>query len=116
MLPVEVLAVLALATYRAARIATVDTISDPFREILRRWAWDDDNAQQATDGNYYAVPRAPWRTWVNELVTCPLCFGVWTAALLYVLWRWSGSPAVQAGIVVLALAGAQCFLASRTDA
>lgn len=115
LLPIEVLAILALATYRAARIPTKDTISEPFREKLYQWAWDDEHpVRQGND--WVASPRAPWRTYVHELITCPLCFGVWTAALLYVLWRWSGSPAVQSAIVILALAGVQCFLASRQDA
>lgn len=108
--------VIALATYRVARIVTTDSISLPFRERLYGWAWDDDHAVTGADGLPYATPRAAWRTWVHDLFTCALCFGVWTAAGLYALWRWSDSPAVRSGIVVLALAGLQCFLASRADA
>lgn len=111
--------VVALASYRGARIVTKDTLTEPFREKLYAWTWDDTKPVQhgtGSEAEWVASARAGWRTYVYELLTCPLCFGVWTAAGLYVLWRWSGSPAVRSGIVILALAGVQCFLASRTDA
>lgn len=117
MLPLGVLAVLALASYRATRLMTDDTLTLPLRDRLYRWAWDDEHpvANRET-GQLEPRPRAPLRTYVYELVTCSWCLGVWVAALLYVLWRWSSWAPVRYGIVVLALAGAQGFVASRRDA
>lgn len=102
------LVVVALATYRAARIVALDTITDQPRDALYRWAYVVERGQERA--------RAAWRTYVYALVSCPLCVGVWIAAGFYVLWCWSGSSAVRSALVVLALAGAQCFLATRTDA
>lgn len=107
--------VVGLATYRLARIVTLDTISQPFRDSLFRWAYDVNNPVEV-DGERIASPRGPIRVWVYDLASCPLCAGVWIAAGLYVLWRWSDSDAVRSGIVILAAAGVQCFLASRADA
>lgn len=116
----EVLVVLALATYRVARIIAEDTISEPARERMYRWAWDDAHPDESVDDDgkrvLLAHPRAAWRTWVHGLFTCPLCIGVWTAAALYALWRFVDWEPVNVAIVMLAIAGLQCFLATRADA
>jgi hypothetical protein len=111
---------LALAAYRMARVVTTDSISLAFRERLYRWTWDDTNpeVQREPDGTEVFVPkaRAPWRTYAYELFTCPLCLGFWAAAAVYSAWRWWDTDAVHAVIAVFAIAGLQCFLATREGA
>lgn len=95
-----------LAAYRIARVVTQDSISLDFRRALRRWAWRDDDGDPPV-GDWVSA----WRSYVYVLLTCPLCLGVWVAALVYVAWvnwSWSHPP-----LVVMAIAGAQCFLATR---
>jgi Protein of unknown function (DUF1360) len=87
-----------LATFRAARIVSRDTITEPLRESLTAWAWDTEPTPPA--------PRAPWRTWIVELCTCSLCISVWIAAAFYCAWRWGGVVA-HGFIAVLAIAGLQ---------
>lgn len=109
--------VVALAAYRLTRIVTLDTISDPFRARLHRWAWNDDDPVEGVDDEgrpaFFARPRAAWRTWVDGLVTCPLCLGVWVSAATYAAWRWWDVAPVRAVIAIFAVAGLQCFLASK---
>ena len=120
--------VVALASYRAARIVATDTISDAFRDRVYRFAWADPDDPRYLDlgpapGEAHVVgdrilpkPVAPWRTYVYGLVSCPLCIGVWIAAAFYVAWRWWDWMPVRALLVILAIAGVQCFLATRQDA
>lgn len=109
------LIVVALAAYRVARLVALDTISLPFRERLFSFAYDEEHPVEG-DGEWVAAPRAGWRTWLYDLFTCPLCVGVWVSAGLYAAWRWWDTDPVRAVIVVLAVAGAQCFLATREGA
>lgn len=108
--------VLALAAYRIARVPTKDSISLAWRERLYAWAWDDENAevQHTADGDVF-VPksRGSVRSYVYELLTCPLCLGVWVAAAVYSAWRWWDTDAVHAVIAIFAVAGLQCFLALK---
>jgi hypothetical protein len=108
--------VVALAAYRLARIVAEDAISDVFREHVYEWAWDEQ--VDVVMGQEVATPvaRAAWRTYVYALVSCPLCLGVWFAAGLYVVWRWWTWMPAQAFVIVLAIAGLQCFLATREGA
>jgi hypothetical protein len=75
--PLE-LAVDVLATYRLTRLATVDVISEPWRQaVLRRAGLDtpaDDarSAQEVVEGTT-DPPR------LATLVTCRWCAGVWIA-------------------------------------
>lgn len=109
---------LAFAAYRLTRIVTTDTISLPFRERLYRFAWsDEDGTVETREKGKVLVPkaRAAWRTYLYELLTCPLCLGVWVAAGVYSAWRWWDTDAVHAFIAIFAVAGAQCFLQMRED-
>lgn len=114
------LLVVVFASYRLTRIVTTDTITTNLRDRLFRWAWSDSEADGAvrrrvsdTEDEIIPAARAPWRTYVNELVTCPWCFGVWVSAAVYSLWRWVDWMPLHAALVILAVAGAQGFLASR---
>lgn len=111
--------IVSLAAYRLTRVVTTDTISDPFRDRVYRWAWNDDETVEIVDDQGRKVraptPRAGWRTWVYGLVSCPLCFGVWVSAGTYSAWRWWDTGAVRAVIAAFAVAGLQCFLAAKED-
>lgn len=114
----SILVVLALAAFRATRLVAEDTISDPFRSRLFRWAWDDENL--VDDGHGHQVPTARtrhgaaderrlfdgWRTWVWMLFTCQWCLGVWISTAVYCAWRWGGDVALSI-LAVLAIAGLQ---------
>lgn len=105
----ETLVVLAFAAYRATRIFTKDSITSDLRARLYAWAWNDDHGQAADP-----IARSPMRTYVYEGLTCSFCLGVWVSLALYLLWR--HAPDARGLIVVLAVAGGQALLASRTDA
>lgn len=77
---------------------TRDTLTVDWRDALARWA--------TRDGDW----RNAFRSYVHELLTCPLCLGVWVSGAVYSLWRWCG-PGARALVVVLAVAGVQCALA-----
>ena len=103
-----VFVVLALASYRIARIATEDSLTLDWRRGLRRWAWTED-AGDPPVGDW----RSPTRSYIYVLLTCPLCLSVWIAALAYVAWinwSWSHPP-----LVIMAIAGLQAFLALKED-
>ena len=105
-----VVVVLALAAFRLTRLATTDTITDPWRGWLFRWAWDAENPTDDGDGHMVPTARAGWRTWAWTLATCQWCLGVWLALGVYAGWRWGGDVA-RAVVVVFAIAGAQGALA-----
>lgn len=101
MLDLQAIAVLAFATYRIAQLVTTDTLTEPFRNRLWAWAWIMDADQGSPR------PRAAWRTWVDNMLTCAQCIGVWTAGGLYALWdhwhaaRWVITIAAVAGLASL---------------
>ena len=96
--------VLALAAFRATRVVTTDTISVPFRDRLYSFAWDDEHPIEQ-DGQQVPAVRAPWRTWLYELFTCPFCLSMYPAAVATIVtdhyysiplpWFWW--PAIAAG-------------------
>lgn len=97
---------IALATYRVARLIAVDTLTLEVRAWFYRFAWKDQPAGPAE-------ARGAARTYLYELVTCPFCVGVWAAFALFGLWvhvRW-----FHWLIAVLAIAGAQAFLQSLPE-
>lgn len=100
------LVISALAAYRATRIFTRDSITDPWRDRLFEWAWDDSSGQ--------TQPRNALRTYVYELLTCPMCLGVWFAAGAYVTYRYWDNTVTRGVLYVLAIAGLQC-IAARGD-
>lgn len=126
------LLIVALAAYRITRIITTDSISEPARERIYRWAWVEPDEVLA-----YAVAQERWageslpfqtdaddpppplprrgglRTWLNQLVQCAWCMGVWVSAGTYAVWRWWTWEPVHVLIVMLAVAGVQGWLQSR---
>lgn len=116
------LVVVALATYRAVRIFTDDSISHTWRAVLYRWAWCDPadpdypRARPLLDEHNNALPisRGPVRVYLNDFATCPYCLGVWAAAVCYWLWR-ADVEWLRVLLVVLAIAGVQTFLQLRDE-
>lgn len=125
------LLLLVLAAYRLTRILTTDSISEAARDRLYHWAWIEQGEpgyeaaylharmlDQDTDGTQ-PLPRASWRTYVNELGNCPWCMGVWVSYALTAWWAWGWRDGMQVTVFLvtgLAVAGGQGFLASRRDA
>lgn len=116
--------ILALATYRAARLVTTDSLTDSLRERVKEWAWDSENARAEPDERgqitYVPIPRGgAWRTYAYELIRCPHCMGVWFAFAAVLIFHWyAGSPDWSFGawiVYVAAVAGAQSALASFTS-
>lgn len=121
------LAVCILAAYRITRVVTEDSITDAPRDRIYHWAWvepGDGVAYQMFASRYdgepgQPVPRAPWRTYVNELVNCPWCMGVWVSFAVTAFWAWvvrDGIAVAAYLVVAAAVAGGQGFVASRKDA
>lgn len=106
-----VIVVLALATYRLARLVAVDSLFLGFRDKVYAFAWSD--RFPTGEPRPTAVALAAWRTYVYDLVTCPHCLGVWFAVVVYCAWRWGGDVALGI-LAVIAIAGAQSALASFT--
>lgn len=89
-------AVDALAAYRLTRLVTTDTITAPLRERARWWSTTGSPAVQPLPGE-----TSP-RPWVEELLGCSWCIGVWAAFAVRVLPRWvrrSLACAAAAGIL-----------------
>lgn len=107
-LPFVAVLVLALATYRAARLVSVDAISEGFRSRIYDWAWDDDGLPM-----HEPVARGRVREWLWDLVDCPYCVGVWIGAGLILVWQsWEWG---RWGVILLAVTGLQAFLQSLSE-
>ena len=103
---------IALASYRIARAITVDTISAAARGRVYRWAWDDDTPIPIPGTTEYSpTARGSVRTYLFDLVSCPVCMGVWVSAAVYATWRWWANDVTHAVIAIFAVAGLQCLLA-----
>lgn len=93
-----VVVILGLVVYRAARVLTVDKISQPWRDWLLR------QVQHAG-----AETRSAAR-WAYTLLTCPWCLGIYLSALVVAFYslvvadRWLGW---EYPLGLLAVAGAQ---------
>lgn len=94
------LALAVFATFRLARLVTRDTIMEPFRLTVGRWA-SGSNARS-------------FRWMIAELVNCPYCTGVWVSLVLAYFVAYPNQVA-DAFLVVLAIAGGQMFLQDRSN-
>jgi len=88
--------IIALATYRVIRLFINDAVTKFFREQF----WDTKESR----GKILLVkPESGPRRTIADLLSCPWCFGVWSAALVtffYLL-----TPYAQFPVLILALAG-----------
>ncbi|WP_329368750.1 DUF1360 domain-containing protein [Streptomyces sp. NBC_00669] len=106
MLPLAVLALLALAAYRATHLVVHDSIGDPVRDRLFTW--------------HAARPDSPARTALITLISCTYCAGWWIsgaalAAYLLATDQWTTAPLVVHGVQWLAVAGGQALLNRWND-
>jgi hypothetical protein len=75
-LPAGDLALATIATFRASRLVTEASVTAPLRAPFTRYAGKggpgevDEQVQEPEGGHRHAV---------GELLTCPYCFGMWTA-------------------------------------
>jgi hypothetical protein len=95
------IALCSLAAFRLTRLFVYDAIMKFFREMFY-------NAEMMNgEVVLYKPVRGPRRT-VADLVSCPWCFGMWSAAFVvffYLLTPWAYVP-----IVFLAVAGVGSFI------
>lgn len=101
MIGIPVLAVLALAGYRATQLVVWDSITDPLRDRIIDW--------QARR------PESSLRAALVTLITCVYCSGWWLsgavlAAYLLATGTWTGVPLVVHGLEWLAVAGGAVLL------
>lgn len=109
-----VLVAIGLAAFRLTRLVTNDSITKRFRDRLYTWAWDDEHTVPSDDGYLDPTPRAAWRTYLHELLTCPYCFGVWVSVGTYLVWDHGGDVG-HSIVAVAAVAGAQAIAAHVTS-
>lgn len=96
-----------LAAYRAVRVWDRDKIALDVRDRVLRWVIDVDETFQPR-GNVERGTRAyARRQWLDELLHCPYCLGVWVAAACAVLER---NRLTRVLVVALAGAGLQALL------
>lgn len=111
--PGWVVAVLVLAAWRMAWLIAKDRVTMPLRERVYDFAWRAPDVAPVRgpddDQPVTMIPRAAWRTWLFELVRCPLCVGIYASAIVYACWRWGDVPG-RAFVVILGVAGGQALL------
>ncbi|MEU9576267.1 DUF1360 domain-containing protein [Streptomyces chilikensis] len=105
MLSLTALAVLGFAGYRATRVVTGDSITDPLRERLIDW--------------HGAKPESTAREAVLTLATCTYCAGWWLSGLVLAAYllasgAWHTAPVLVHGVEWLGVAGVQALL-SRAE-
>jgi hypothetical protein len=113
-----------LATYRLTRLWLYDQIAEPTRDWVlckidgrsRVEMTDDGLSVQVTEaGDVIWHQPSGWRRWLNDLLTCQWCLGIWVAFgvtlawSLYTDWWTDWTDAVPYVLVSLALAAAQSF-------
>lgn len=101
MIGIPVLAVLALAGYRATQLAVWDSILDPARNRVMDW--------QARR------PDSSLRAAVLTLITCVYCAGWWLSGAVLALYltttgTWHGTPVAVHALEWLAVAGGAVLL------
>jgi hypothetical protein len=69
------LATLGLATYRAGRLIAYDRVSEPLREPFTETKPDEYGAGENVEAEGAGIRKA-----LGELISCPSCAGMWSAA------------------------------------
>ncbi|MFF2964240.1 DUF1360 domain-containing protein [Streptomyces sp. NPDC057963] len=106
MITLLVLAVLAVAAYRATQLVVHDTLLDLVRDRVHAW--------------HAARPASALRTGVITLISCTYCAGWWLsgailATYLFATGSWDTAPALVHGIEWFAVAGGQALLNRHDD-
>lgn len=98
-LPIPILALLVLASYRLSRIAVEDTVFDRPRSAIVRWA-----------------DRRRWTQFIGGILSCTWCGGWWISVTLYAVWAATAGSGNHANVehiaAAAAVAGGQGLLSS----
>jgi hypothetical protein len=93
---------LVLASYRLTRLLVYDKITSFVRRPFIEEVEDDENDGSTTI--YIKIKGTGFRAWIGELLSCHWCTGIWSSAILYVLFMvwplWT-----EPFILILAIAG-----------
>lgn len=114
------------AVHRLVRLVTKDTITQPYRERIIRWAYGNRGGRVSMTGPGHRGPSA-WQDHVEDdrakdkriprladLMTCRWCAGIWVAAGV-VAARWT-VPTIWGPVAYgLALASLATFAAAIED-
>ena len=95
------LVLLTLATYRLIRLFVSDNVMKFFREQF----WD---VQEVRGKSLLVKPAGGPRRTIADLISCPWCFGVWSAATI--LFFYLLTPYAELPVLILAVAGAGTWL------
>lgn len=119
------LAVLALASYRVARLVVLD-------EVLGRWriadgelpdgqiikGHDATGLRKLSDLALYdddGTARSFVARWLGDMLRCSVCAGTWLTFAVMAAWFF-GPEWMQWGVIVCAVAGGQAFVSTRLGA
>jgi len=115
----ELVIVVGLASYRAARLLATDTLLDgPRHWFFLRFPPRDHpyytRAYRLTDGTWQVGDRKRHESWIGTLVSCPWCSSVWFAAGIVgaLAWWWSVPQPVLVWAAACSAAGICATLAS----
>jgi len=95
------LLIITLASWRLTRLVVYDAITKFFREQFF-------DVVKVEGGYILEKPKTGPRRTLNELLSCPWCFGVWAAAMItffYLFTEWSLYP-----VYLLAVAAVATFM------
>lgn len=109
---------LGFAAYRLARIVTRDTISEPFRVKLGQWALVTPVYDSEEDDDAVIPWKSRGHRYVHNLLTCPLCMGVWISTFLVLVVvgpPWDTRTFADWVLLVFASAGVQCLIVVKAD-
>ena len=101
---------IALATFRAGRVAAYERVTEPFRDPVTETVPDEYDAGENVVAEGTGVRKA-----IGELVSCPICVGTWVASgLVYGLRIAPGPTRLVAAI--LGVSGLAEMLNAATEA
>jgi hypothetical protein len=104
------IALIALATFRAGRLAAYERVMEPLRDPVTETVPDEYDAGQNVVAEGTGVHKA-----IGELVSCPICIGTWVASgLVYGLRIAPGPTRLVAAI--LGVSGLAEILNAATEA
>lgn len=93
-----------LATYRLARLFSIDDGPMLIFDILRRWIGRRAFSERERRNGKYGL----WQS-ISEGIECPFCIGVWLAALTCLM-IYTNNPGIDTLLFILAIAGGQSLL------
>ena len=104
------LVLVALATFRAGRVAAFARVTEPFRAPVTETVPDEFDAGENVVAEGTGVRKA-----IGELVSCPLCVGTWVASVLVYGLRVAPGP-TRLVASILGVSGLAELLNASTEA